>query len=141
VVLHRGSPTGPVAGVSAWVLPGRHHNLTVYVGTPTDDAGDLVAVAHRDGDLDREFASASADPPYATSGAAVARTDFAPRLSPASTPRSPSGTTTTTTPDPTPAPPPPTTSPPPTTTTTPGFGPVAALVAALVVAALLAARD
>lgn len=137
VVLHRGSPTGLVAGVSGYLPPGDHENVTVYVGTPTDASSELVAVVHRDAGYDHWFADAETDTPYATNGSAVARTGFAPTL-PATTPAptatstpTPTATPTGTPGDHTPAP--------RTTTTTPGFGVVAGLLA-LCGAALLFAR-
>ncbi|QLH83268.1 DUF7282 domain-containing protein [Halosimplex pelagicum] len=100
VVLHRGSPTGPVAGVSGYLSSGSHEAVPVYVGYPTESADPLVAVVHRDRNQNRWFDNVSVDRPYATSGDAVAETGFAPP-SPG-TPREPASRATTT---PTPTPP------------------------------------
>ncbi|WP_459192309.1 DUF7282 domain-containing protein [Halosimplex sp. J119] len=78
VVLHRGSATGPVAGVSGYLSPGSHEDVPVYVGRATRSSDPLVAVVHRDADHDKWFDTPSVDRPYDTSGDAVARTDFAP---------------------------------------------------------------
>lgn len=75
VLLHRGTASGPVAGVSEYLPPGTRENVTVYVGYPTNSSRPLVAVAHRDANHNHWFDSRTVDGPYATTGAAVARTN------------------------------------------------------------------
>ncbi|WP_415381524.1 BGTF surface domain-containing protein [Halosimplex sp. TS25] len=78
VVLHRGTATGPIAGVSGHLSPGNHERIPVYVGYATESTDALVAVVHRDENQNGWFDNASVDRPYATSGDAVADTGFAP---------------------------------------------------------------
>ncbi|MFC7194402.1 BGTF surface domain-containing protein [Halosimplex aquaticum] len=92
VVLHRGSATGPIAGVSGNLSPGRHEEVPVYVGYATESSDALVAVVHRDGNQNRWFDNATVDRPYGTTGDAAAETGFAPP-SPGS-PRQPTQTNT-----------------------------------------------
>lgn len=55
LAIHRGSPRGPILGVSDYLLPGTHENVTVgLVNTPTG-ARTMVAMPHLDTDCDRRF--------------------------------------------------------------------------------------
>lgn len=128
VVLHAGSARGRVLGVSRWLEPGSYTGLTVEASAPLRDAERAVVVVH-DHNIDGyEYAG---DPAVVLNGTRVtAAVDIPPERTPTASP------------SPTPSPPPtpgptagsPTPTEPPTVTTTPGFGPLAALVAVVVVA-------
>lgn len=155
---------GRIVGVSGYLPPGRHRNVSVTLDEPlpVDGSRTVVAVAYRDSDGDRvSDVLIEGDPPYVVGGTAVrdranasAGVTSTPTHTPTPTPpptdQCPPTCQPTTNPSPTPTPSPTTTGQipdsTPTTTDTPnthtdapGFGAGVALVA-LLVAALLAVR-
>jgi|GEM_PF-3295158 len=104
VVLHAGSPDGPVVGTSQYLPPGQT-NARVYVGRPTD-AETVVAVAHADTNHNEWFDGPGIDTPYQESATAtvdVARvtpSTTSPRTTTSSRSTTASSVTTTIHPDP-----------------------------------------
>lgn len=80
VVVHtaallEGEEAGSVRGVSEYLEPGTHENVTVRLDQPITDSQRLVAVAYRDTDGDRSFAfyeqNRTVDAPYVRDGGAA----------------------------------------------------------------------
>lgn len=55
VAIHHNSSLGPIVGVSDYLPPGTHENVTVRPETQMTGPTKLVAVAHLDSDCDRDF--------------------------------------------------------------------------------------
>jgi len=163
LAIHRGSPRGPILGVSDYLPPGIHENVTIGMVNAPTGARTMVVMPHLDTDCDRRFdwvlndrddwpyETNRTDPPVVYDGATVSFPTATP--SPTPTPDRTATYSWRSTPTPTPTAPPtvtetpmtevPTTSKPTaaagTTTPAPGFA-FAAAAAALLVAASVVAR-
>lgn len=132
VAIHEEKPTGPIIGLSRYLEPGTHTNVTIQLDNSPERSTILVAMPHKDTDCDHrfDFITLGGDGPYVDNGMAV--TNAASVRFPTPTP-SPSPTPTATpTPSPSPSPTDPAThtaTPAGTATTGPGLGIGAALVA------------
>lgn len=55
VAIHEGDPSGPIVGVSDFLGPGTHGNVTVELDASFAAPSTLVAIPHRDSDCDETF--------------------------------------------------------------------------------------
>ncbi|WP_410766541.1 PGF-CTERM sorting domain-containing protein [Haloferax sp. DFSO60] len=73
--LSDGNVLGSVAGSSAYLEPGTHENVTVYLDDPVAESGTYVAMPHMDSDDDRVYSfvaeNGEADGPYTADGEIV----------------------------------------------------------------------